>query len=129
MCDFKYKSVLLIDDNYIDNIINTMLIEAAHFADKITIINVPLDAIEYLSLCAQTNSLPDIIFLDIRMPGIDGFQFLKRLEPIKHYFPASLKIYMLTSSFDPRDLQEIKENKLITDFIGKPLTSEALEEI
>lgn len=106
-----------------------MLIEANHFADKIKIINVPLDAIEYLSLCAQNNTLPDVIFLDIRMPGLDGFQFLKRLEPIKHYFPASLKIYMLTSSFDPRDLKEIRENKLITNFIGKPLTSQALEEI
>lgn len=129
MNNFKYKSVLLIDDSYVDNLINSKIIESLHFADEVKIINSPFEAINYLKDAAQTGELPDIIFLDIRMPAMNGFEFMNKLEPIKHLLPSNLKIYMLSSSLDPSDLRKVKENNLVTNFIGKPLTARALEEI
>jgi len=129
MDNFKYKSVLLIDDSYVDNLINSKIIESLHFADEVKIINSPFEAISYLKEAAQTGELPDIIFLDIRMPAMNGFEFMNKLEPIKHLLPSNLKIYMLSSSLDPSDLRKVKENNLVTNFIGKPLTARALEEI
>lgn len=129
MNNFKYKSVLLIDDSYVDNLINSKIIQSLHFADEVKIINSPFEAINYLKDAAQTGQLPDIIFLDIRMPAMNGFEFMNKLEPIKHLLPSSLKIYMLSSSLDPSDLKKVKENNLVTNFIGKPLTARALEEI
>jgi len=129
MNNFKYKSVLLIDDSYVDNLINSKIIESLHFADEVKIINSPFEAINYLKDAAQTGQLPDIIFLDIRMPAMNGFEFMNKLEPIKHLLPSNLKIYMLSSSLDPSDLRKVKENNLVTNFIGKPLTARALEEI
>ncbi|PRY53658.1 CheY-like chemotaxis protein [Arcticibacter pallidicorallinus] len=129
MDNFKYKSVLLIDDSYVDNLINSKIIESLHFADEVKIINSPFEAINYLKDAARTGELPDIIFLDIRMPAMNGFEFMNKLEPIKHLLPSNLKIYMLSSSLDPSDLRKVKENNLVTNFIGKPLTARALEEI
>lgn len=129
MDNFKYKSVLLIDDSYVDNLINSKIIQSLHFADEVKIINSPFEAINYLKDAAQTGQLPDIIFLDIRMPAMNGFEFMNKLEPIKHLLPSNLKIYMLSSSLDPSDLKKVKENNLVTNFIGKPLTARALEEI
>jgi len=129
MDNFKYKSVLLIDDSYVDNLINSKIIESLHFADEVKIINSQFEAINYLKDAAQTGELPDIIFLDIRMPAMNGFEFMNKLEPIKHLLPSNLKIYMLSSSLDPSDLRKVKENNLVTNFIGKPLTARALEEI
>jgi CheY-like chemotaxis protein len=129
MDNFKYKSVLLIDDSYVDNLINSKIIESLHFADEVKIINSPFEAINYLKDAAQTGELPDVIFLDIRMPAMNGFEFMNKLEPIKHLLPSNLKIYMLSSSLDPSDLRKVKENNLVTNFIGKPLTARALEEI
>ena len=129
MDNFKYKSVLLIDDSYVDNLINSKIIQSLHFADEVKIINSPFEAINYLKDAAQTGQLPDIIFLDIRMPAMNGFEFMNKLEPIKHLLPSNLKIYMLSSSLDPSDLKKVKENNLVTNFIGKPLTARALEDI
>ena len=129
MDNFKYKSVLLIDDSYVDNLINSKIIESLHFADEVKIINSPFEAINYLKDAARTGELPDIIFVDIRMPAMNGFEFMNKLEPIKHLLPSNLKIYMLSSSLDPSDLRKVKENNLVTNFIGKPLTARALEEI
>ncbi|PWG81021.1 response regulator [Pararcticibacter amylolyticus] len=129
MKDFKYSSVLLIDDSYIDNLINRKIIEASNFAEKITVIESPFRAIDFLTESAGTEDAPDIIFLDIRMPGMNGFELVEQLNEIKQKFYSDLKIYMLSSSLDPNDLKQVEDNDLVTNFIGKPLTTKVLEEI
>jgi CheY-like chemotaxis protein len=129
MMDSKYKTVLLIDDSYIDNLINRKILESSQFADEIVVMDSPVKAIDYLDKCYDEHMMPEIIFLDIRMPEMNGFEFLQKIRDIGGVNSADIKIYVLSSSLDPNDLKKIETNNLITKFIGKPLTVRALEDI
>lgn len=129
MEDFKYKSVLLVDDSYVDNLISRKILQTHAFAQNIVIIDFPKKAINYLQQCVQNGCTPDIIFLDIRMPEMDGFQFLRSLNEIEGIERTNLKIYILSSSLDPDDLKQIAENDRVSRFISKPLTERILNEI
>lgn len=129
MEDFRYRSVLLVDDSYVDNLINRKMLQSNNFAREITVIDSPLKAIAYLQQCTDEGTFPEVIFLDIRMPEMDGFQFLENLHYITDAENSNLKIYMLSSSLDPDDLKQIAENDLVSKFISKPLTEKALKEI
>jgi len=127
---FKYKNVLLIDDNHIDNLINRKILDNANYAEEITVIDSPEEAFEFVrdSLATGTN-VPEVIFLDLRMPVMNGFEFLKSLIELPNLKPELIKIFVLSSSLDPKDIKRIKENHLVSKFIGKPLTNQILEEI
>lgn len=130
MGQYKHKTVLLIDDSYIDNLINRKILENNNFAENIVVIDSPKNAIIFMKERVKENhNLPEIIFLDLRMPGMSGFDFLKELKTIKGLKDLHLKIYILSSSLDPTDLRKTEENNLVSRFIGKPLTNKILEEI
>ncbi|HXI00269.1 MAG TPA: response regulator [Sphingobacteriaceae bacterium] len=130
MRQYKHKTVLLIDDSYIDNLINRKILENNHFAENIVVIDSPKNAIIFMQDRIKDNqNLPEIIFLDLRMPGMSGFDFLKELQSIIGLKDVQVKIYILSSSLDPTDLRKTEENHLVSRFIGKPLTNKILEEI
>lgn len=130
MNGFKYKNVLLVDDNHIDNLINRKILGNANYAEKITVIDSPGEAFEFVrnSLVTGTD-MPEVIFLDLRMPVMNGFEFLNSLIKLPNIKPGLIKIFVLSSSLDPKDIKRIKENNLVSKFIGKPLTKQILEEI
>lgn len=127
---YRYKNVLLIDDNHIDNLINRKILDNANFAEIITVIDSPQEAFDFVrdSITIGKN-IPEVIFLDLRMPVMSGFEFLKSIIELPNLKPDLFKIYVLSSSLDPKDLKRIKENHLVSKFIGKPLTNQILEEI
>jgi CheY-like chemotaxis protein len=130
MKESKYKSVLLVDDSYVDNLINRKIMENNNFAEQITVLQSPNEAIDYLKKhLSGSEGIPDAIFLDIRMPEMNGFDFLQKLYLLDGFSDSKIKIYMLSSSLDPGDQRRIKENELVKTFISKPLTSKALQEI
>jgi CheY-like chemotaxis protein len=130
MTTFKYKSVLLVDDSYIDNLINRKILDNSDFAESIIVIESPKEAYNYIKdLYLEGKELPQVIFLDLRMPVMNGFEFLKALMDLPDLGPDKIKIYVLTSSLDPKDIKKVKENHLVSRFIGKPLTSQILQEI
>lgn len=120
-----YKICLLIDDNYIDNFVTRRILESGHFADEIIVRQSPAEAIESLR---EGSVKPDVIFLDIRMPMMSGFEFLQEYDKLDDDVKKA-KIFMLSSSLDPTDLKRSVENKYITQFIHKPLTHKILEEL
>jgi response regulator RpfG family c-di-GMP phosphodiesterase len=126
----KYHKVLLIDDNFIDNMINEKILITNNFAEEIIIKLSTQSAIDYLQeLGNKGQSLPEVIFLDIRMPVKSGFDFLVEFQEIQSFEKDKVKIVMLTSSLDPNDHKKVIEFNNVTDFIGKPLTSELLKDI
>ena len=120
-----YKTCLLIDDNYIDNFVTRRILENSNFAEQIIVRQSPTEAINSLR---EGTIKPDVIFLDVRMPQMSGFEFLEEYDSLLINKKA-IKIFMLSSSLDPTDMKESVGNKYITQFIHKPLTIKALEEI
>jgi CheY-like chemotaxis protein len=120
-----YRSCLIIDDNFIDNIISTKIIERANFAENFVVSKSPIEALQMLR---ERFIRPDIVFVDIRMKGMNGFEFIQEYKKIG-IDNKKTKIYMLSSSIDPTDVQRARDNQDITGFITKNLTEKTLSEI
>jgi len=122
----RYKTCLLIDDNYIDNFITTKMLQSNNFAEKIVTAQSAEDAIEWLRIGTVK---PDVIFLDIRMPIMSGFEFLEAYDKLSVANKGDIKIFMLSSSLDPKDIKQSMVNKHVCQFINKPITNKALDEL
>lgn len=123
MITCRFKNALLIDDNHIDNMINQRILNNYSIAENIRSSLSAVEALVYLNQHLQDgNVFPDLIFLDIRMPEMDGFQFLEAFDKLETPFKLRTKIYMLSSSLDPTDQRRVLESKYVLRFIGKPLT-------
>jgi CheY-like chemotaxis protein len=81
------------------------------------------EALDSLSKC-NDKSLPDIILLDLNMPVMDGWEFLRALAPLGSRFKEKCSIYMLTSSLSRSGESRAKENPLVAGLIYKPINSE-----
>lgn len=126
--------VLLIDDNDIDNFINERMVKGCSFSDVVYINTSTRSAIEFLKNLAANPAcppslFPTVIFLDINMPILDGFQFLAELEKFDYDFVKNLRVVMLTSSINPADQEKAMKSKLVCGFLHKPLTQEALKAV
>lgn len=127
----KYDIVMLVDDNDIDNFINERMINGCNFAETTYVNTSTRSAIEFLknlsvNKALRKDHLPSIIFLDINMPILDGFQFIEEFEKLDPVLVKAINIVMLTSSINPSDIERSKKFPSVKGFIHKPLTEEAL---
>ncbi len=127
----KYFAVMLIDDNEIDNLINQKMIESVGIAEQIYVHTGAKSGIEFLRNIEKLTDysdkiLPDIIFLDIDMPLMDGFQFLDLFSKLNANTRNRCKIVMLTSSINPQDISKSKNYDYVFKYINKPLTNKNL---
>lgn len=122
--------VMLVDDNDTDNFISKRIIEITKFAKEVEIKNSGKSALEYLEQNKNNvDRLPNIIFLDINMPIVDGFVFLYEFEKFNETIRDKCKVIILSSSDNKRDIDKIINNDHVIKFITKPLTEATLNEI
>ncbi len=126
----KIDLVMLIDDNETDNFISKRIIEIAEFAGEVVIKNSGQSALNYIEQYkSEPEKLPELIFLDINMPIVDGFVFLYEFENFPPEVKDKCKIVILSSSDNKRDIDKIVNNDHVIKFITKPLTEATLTEI
>ena len=129
----KYPTIMLIDDNEIDNLINQKMIEAAAISERIYTNTGAKSGLEFLRNIEKTGMadkiLPDLIFLDIDMPLMDGFQFLDEFEKLSQLIKKKCHVIMLTSSINPQDYNLSKKYPIIKMYLNKPLSLESIHEI
>jgi CheY-like chemotaxis protein len=128
---YKYENALLLDDSELDNFINKKVIESAYFAKNIYINSSGKSAIEFLQNIMEMKDFsdivfPDIIFIDLNMPIINGFQFIELLKNATINKDKKCKLVVLTSSMHPDDKRRIFELAENITFLHKPLTEEML---
>ena len=122
--------VMLVDDNDTDNFISKRIIEITKFAKRVEVKGSGKSALDYLKENqGESTNLPNIIFLDINMPIVDGFVFLYEFEKFNELVKNKCKVIILSSSDNKRDIDKIVNNNHVIKFITKPLTEVALEEI
>ena len=120
-------TVVIIEDNPIDVFINTKVIQQADLAEEILPFNSAREALNYLTNCAELGSMPpELIILDIRMPDMDGFDFLEVFETLSYNLKQYIKIVMLSSSLDPIDESRALSYSSVVSFISKPLTRDKI---
>ncbi len=119
-----FRTCLLIDDNPVDVFINRSLILRCKFADEV----ITFKSAEALDLIRAGTIHPNVIFMDLKMPGMDGFQFLQEYAKIDIH-KDNIKIFILSSTYDPEEINQIENNKYVNRFIKKNLTTEILNSI
>jgi two-component system nitrate/nitrite response regulator NarL len=119
---------VLIDDSDIDLFIQRRFLEVYNFSNQLFSYKSAGLALDWLTkLNGETP--PDIIFLDLNMPEIDGFGFLKRFNDLPSKIVQKSKIVVLTSSNSSQDRDQVFEHKNVIQFITKPLKQSDIEEL
>ncbi len=121
---------MLVDDNHDDNFFHKREINKDNHEIIVIVKNTGLEALEYLKTKKDAiESHPDLIFLDINMPGMNGWEFLEEYNKLVKELQSQVIIIMLTTSDNPDDENKAKKYSFVSDYIIKPLTKERLNEI
>lgn len=121
---FRNKKILLVDDDQLNNLINTRII--TKFSDyTVDSFTSGREGLKYLEAC-EPELFPEIIFLDINMPVMDGWEFLEEFQKYPENVTQNTAVIMLTSSIDINDIEKAKHYRSVREFMSKPLTLESL---
>jgi CheY-like chemotaxis protein len=116
-----FNSILLVDDDYVNNFITERLLRKSGIAKEIKAVRNGEEALTYLS--EEINYCPDLILLDINMPEMDGINFLKNFKTM--VLDKNIRIVLLTSSVNVKD-REMLNDLGYQDIMMKPFTQEKL---
>ena len=123
----RINTVMLVDDEEIDQKTYQRVLKRSGMVEEILIFTYATDALEYLK--SNPEQTVDVIFLDINMPRMNGFEFLEAATKELGEAFARMVIVMLTTSIDPKDRKRAEDNPLVRDFLDKPLTIGHVEHV
>jgi CheY-like chemotaxis protein len=119
------RKIVLIDDDQLNNLINTRII--TKFSDyAVRSFTSGREGLQFLASC-EPGDFPEILFLDINMPVMDGWEFLEEYQKLPEDLVQNCLVIMLTSSIDINDIEKSKLYKNVREFMSKPLTVDSLK--
>lgn len=126
----KLNTILLLDDNEHDNFFHELIIEDLGCTNQILSLQKANEALDYL-LSRNGTSLPypDLAFIDINMPKMDGFDFLKKYKTLHGGRNTKTVFVILTTSINPEDKKKANSFEEVVMFEIKPLDEEMLTRI
>ncbi|MBQ4819837.1 response regulator [Aquimarina sp. MMG016] len=128
----KVELACIIDDD--DMYVNLIkkIIEAKQLCKNLLVFENGKDALYHFEALLKNlnrDNIPEIIFLDINMPIMDGWEFLNKFTQIKNKFGKVITLYIVSSSINPVDIEKAKNINSVKDYIIKPITIEELEAV
>lgn len=122
------KNLALVDDDELYVFITTKMIEKSQLVDHIDVFGNGKEILDFVQNKASDGSLlPDVIFLDLSMPIMDGWQFLDRFAECVPEIEKSIEIFICSSSISPEDIKKANSLDLVTDYVIKPLNRSKIE--
>ncbi len=122
------EKTVLIDDSDIDLFIQRRFLEVYNFSNELLLYKSAEEALGWLQNL-NGDAAPDVIFLDLNMPEVDGFSFLKNFRELPDKIKEKSKIVVLTSSNSSKDREQAFAFKNVIQFITKPLKQTDIEEL
>lgn len=122
----------IIDDDSIYVKLIKKVIETRKLCDNLLIFNNGKESIDYFEASLKDLSaakVPDIIFIDLNMLVMDGWEFIESFTQIEHKFNKLITLYIVSSSINPADINRAKSMSNIKDYLVKPIHAGQLEKI
>lgn len=123
------ERILCIDDDPITLMLCKKVISKANFGKEIIVAHNGQEALDLLIKYNKEEALPELVFLDLNMPVMNGWDFLNEISKNSLEKFKNTKVIILSSTIDPADYERSKEYKLITHFLSKPITVDLLEKL
>jgi len=127
-----YKRVFIVDDDEVSIFLTETTLAMEEFAEEYLSFMHTRDAADALLASANGTSsdpLPEMVFLDLNMPLMNGWDLLDALAPYEQQIIDSTKIFILTSSLDAQEVKKAEKYKLVTDFLEKPLSELTIQQL
>jgi len=116
---------IVVDDSKLDCFIAEKIIKNTGRAETVNTFQQATDALVYIKTLAPS-TIPSIVFVDIQMPVMNGFEFVEAFETLPENIRQGYSIYMLSSSINENDIAKVKGYQSVRQFLNKPLTNSAI---
>lgn len=126
----KINTFCIVDDDDIYQFTTSLFLKKTELVNKIIVFSNGLQAINFLKdELGNIENIPDVVFLDVNMPVMDGWEFLEEYLIIKSMLPKTVVIYMVSSSVDEKDVLKAKSISALSGYLVKPIESQNIMDV
>ena len=119
---------LIIDDNEIDQLVTGKLLQTKLGATRILTFNNGKEGLDWMEQNSNTD-LAIILFLDIKMPVMNGFEFMEKFKALNENIKRRTLIFMLSSTLDPEEIERAIRYEHVDTILEKPLSIDQLSNL
>ncbi len=126
------ESICIIDDDHIYINLVSKIIELKRLSNNVLVFNNGKQALDFFLEIIEkeeNNDVPQVIFLDLNMPIMDGWEFLKEFSKIKNKISKHIDLYVVSSSINTMDIDRARSIDVVSDYLTKPIKIDDFERI